>query len=206
MACCSQLFTAVAVACACVSAKLLPAMKRFVSLLLIALLAVVAATAGFYIARSLRPHTDTLPAVLRPASVVGRLAPQLSVKGLEGQSIELASFRGKAVLLNFWASWCGPCVDEMPVLDQFAREHGDEIVVIGVAVEDESDARAFLARKPVSYLIGIGSPASPDESARFGNHLNVLPYSVLIDPQGVVRRAEARSFDAEELNEWVRWQ
>ncbi len=181
-------------------------MKLLGSWLLIALLAAVAAAAGFYIARSLRQNTDSSTAVLRPATVVGRLAPQLSIKDLEGQSIELASFRGRTVLLNFWASWCGPCVDEMPVLDQFARERSDEIVVIGIAVEDESDARAFLARYPVSYLIGIGSAASPNESARFGNHLDVLPYSVLIDPQGVVRRAEARSFDAEELDDWVHWQ
>ncbi len=181
-------------------------MKLFGSWFLIALLAAMAATAGFYLARTLRPNTDAAPTELRPASVIGRLAPQLSIKALEGQPIELASFRGKTVLLNFWASWCGPCVDEMPVLDQFARERSDEIVVIGIAVEDESDARAFLARYPVSYLIGIGSAASPDESARFGNHLNVVPYSVLIDPQGVVRRAEARSFDAEELDDWVHWQ
>lgn len=180
-------------------------MKTIASVLLIALLAVTMATAGFFVARTLRSRA-AIAETNAPANIVGKPAPSLSVPALDGSVIDLKALRGKTVVLNFWASWCGPCVEEMPVLDRFARSRSAEgFVVIGVAVEEEADARAFLQSQPVSYRIGFGSAASPDESAAFGNRRNVLPYSVLIDADGIVRRAQARSFDDGELAEWVRW-
>lgn len=184
-------------------------MKPLHSVLLIALLALVAAIAGFGLALLVRKPavqemTASRPRQPAPADVIGRPAPKLVLSGIEGGRIDLDGYRGKTVLLNFWASWCGPCIEEMPILDAFALAHaGDGIVVVGVAVDDAGDARRFLTRHPVSYPIALGSAGSPDESVAFGNHFNVLPYSVLIDPEGIVRRAEALKFDAGELDDWI---
>jgi thiol-disulfide isomerase/thioredoxin len=179
-------------------------MKPALSALLIVVLALAAAVGGFQVARWVRGGTAAVAAVSAP-DLLGKTAAALALDGIDGERVDLAAFRGKTVLLNFWASWCGPCVEEMPVLDRFAQKHNADIVVIGVAVEDHDDARAFLAKHPVSYRIALGSAESPDESAAFGNYRNVLPYSVLIDAEGIVRRAEARTFDEGDLDSWVNW-
>ena len=180
-------------------------MKSLLSGILTVLLLVAMAAAGYFVARSLRTQIDAMPQAKRPADVVGRPAPTLSVPALAGGRIDLAHFRGRTLVLNFWASWCGPCIEEMPELDRFAKARGaDGFSVVGIAVEDAADARAFLQRHPVSYPIGLGSAGSPDESSAFGNHLNVLPFSVLIGPDGIVHKAQARTFDEGELDEWVR--
>ncbi len=181
-------------------------MKTLYAVLLVAALAIVAALAGFFLARQLRSEPGAGRAPIAASSLIGKPAPALIVRTLDGGSLDLASYRGKTVLLNFWASWCGPCVEEMPLLDQFDKQRRDQgLVVIGVAVEDADAVREFLDEHPVDYQIALGSAGSPDESAAFGNRLNVLPYSVLIDPDGVIRRANAGSFDADELVAWLDW-
>jgi thiol-disulfide isomerase/thioredoxin len=178
-------------------------MKPLWSVLLVAALATAAGVGGFHLARSLRSQDGSSAA---DSSVVGRPAPALTLDAVDGERIDLVSFRGRTVLLNFWASWCPPCIEEMPVLDAFSKRRAADITVIGVAVEDHDDARAFLARFPVSYRIALGSAGSVDESRAFGNRKSLLPYSVLIDAQGVVRRAEARKFEEGDLDAWVNWQ
>jgi thiol-disulfide isomerase/thioredoxin len=179
-------------------------MKTLLTVVLIVALALSAALGGFHLARWMRTGASQEMAT-GVAGIVGKPAPPLVLDGVDGERIDLAAFRGKTVLLNFWASWCGPCIEEMPVLDAFSRRRAADIVVLGVAVEDHDDARAFLARYPVSYAIALGSAASSDESAAFGNLQSVLPFSVLIDDQGIVRRAEARKFEADDLDAWVDW-
>ena len=178
-------------------------MKTLPAVLLVALLVVIAGAAGFLLARQLRPGSGANVEV-SVADVVGKPAAALELPALDGSRIDLAALRGKTVLLNFWASWCSPCVEEMPLLDRTARERAASgLVVIGVAVDDEDAVRAFLDEHPVTYPIALGNAGSPDESADFGNARGVLPYSVLIDTAGVVRRVDAGSFEGDELAEWL---
>lgn len=170
------------------------------ALVLLAMVA-LATAAGFWTARALRPAPKPSAAA---ALLIGKPAPPLQIKTLTGEILSLSDFRGQTVVLNFWASWCPPCIEEMPLLDAFAKaSQHQSITVIGIAVEDEVDTRAFLQLHPVSYVIGLGSDALPDESHRFGNVRSVLPYTVLIDAEGVVQRAEARKFVAGEIEDWV---
>ncbi|GBD15558.1 Thiol-disulfide oxidoreductase ResA [bacterium HR26] len=83
----------------------------------------------------------------------GRLAPGFTLTTFDGRPMSLAAYRGRTVVLNFWASWCPPCREEAPVLRQFAARHaGGSVVLLGVDVWDkEPDARAFLAEFGLSY-------------------------------------------------------
>jgi thiol-disulfide isomerase/thioredoxin len=111
-----------------------------------------------------------------------KLAPDFSRNNLAGTPVHLIDYRGKLVLLNFWASWCGPCREEMPRFSQWQRTYGAKgLQVIGVAMDDDAgSARQFLRQYPVSYPIIVGD-AKLGES--FGGILG-LPTSYLIDARG----------------------
>ncbi len=176
---------------------------RQIFLLLFAVAA--AGMVGFLLARQLREaRYGDEPAAATPGVVaIGDPRPELTLPDLSGTRVSLSRFDGKPVLLNFWASWCPPCVEEMPVLDAFARAHPDWQVV-GIAVEPGDAARDYLAAHPVSYPVFIGSADGPDESLQFGNTRGVLPYTVLIGADGRIVKRHAGAFDRDALDAWVR--
>jgi len=134
----------------------------------------------------------------------GELAPALSWQTLDGSHTGLAALRGRPVLLNYWASWCGPCIREMPVLDAFAAAQGASgVQVLGVAMDHETSVREFLGRVPVSYPIALEEPGVADSSVVMGNNRSVLPFSVLIDADGRVRAQKFGDFSAAGLQSWV---
>ncbi len=106
----------------------------------------------------------------------------LPVLGEEGESISLASLRGKAVVLNFWASWCEPCKDEAPLLEEVWQEYRDRgVVVLGVNAQDfTSDARGFVERYGVTYPVVHDGPGS--SLGRYG--LTGFPETWWIDARG----------------------
>ena len=116
------------------------------------------------------------------SKAVGDMAPDFSRPDLAGKAVRLADYHGKLVLLNFWASWCGPCLEEMPKFSGWQREYGAQgLQVIGVSMDDDlAAARRLIARHPVAYPILIGD-AELGES--FGGVLG-LPLTYLIDPKG----------------------
>ena len=112
--------------------------------------------------------------------------PNLEVKTLDGSSFDLAAQRGKWVVVNYWATWCSPCLKEMPDLDAFAASRED-VVVVGLAYEDieEEEMREFLADHPVSYPIAIVDVFDPPTAFPAPRG---LPMTWLISPQGQVAR------------------
>jgi peroxiredoxin len=110
------------------------------------------------------------------------LAPDFSRTDFTGNTVRLADYRGKLVLLNFWATWCAPCREEMPRFSQWQRDYGAKgLQVIGVSMDDDAaPVKEFLGRYPVMYPIVMGD-AKLGES--FDGVLG-LPTSYLIDPQG----------------------
>jgi len=110
-------------------------------------------------------------------------APDFSLGLFNGSSFTLSGAlqTGKPVVLNFWASWCGPCADEAPVLQDGARRYGDRVTFVGVDVQDvDSDAQAFLTKYGITYLNGSGN-AGPI-SVQYG--MRGVPETYFIAPDG----------------------
>src|SRR5690606_32145921 len=125
---------------------------------LIVVLALAGAAAGLFVGRALRPDPRAaLDAV--PADALERLPPAATLPGLDGRAQPLSQWDGRVVLLNFWASWCAPCVEEMPLLDRFQQRNAARgLQVVGIASEGAEPTRAFLAEHPVQYPILVDDP------------------------------------------------
>ena len=113
---------------------------------------------------------------------VGDMAPDISRADFAGKPVHQTDYRGRLVLLNFWASWCGPCLEEMPRFFAWQRDYGARgLQIIGVSMDDDAAAaKRLLARRPAPYPMVQGD-AKLGET--FGGVLG-LPLTFLIDPQG----------------------
>ena len=175
--------------------------------LLIIALALANALGGLALSLWLRPSTPppaTAPA--RAATLaVGDARDDLALPDREGRTRQLSEWDGKLVLVNFWASWCGPCREEMPLLDRARAKHAARgFEVIGIAAEEAEPALAFLRENDVSYPILINAPGDAiDVSLRFGNTRSVLPYNVLIGRDGRIVASRIGNFSETGLESWL---
>ncbi len=106
-----------------------------------------------------------------------------SFDDLKGNAQNLSQFMGKPVLLNFWASWCAPCVREMPLLESLHHEHPD-LALIGIAIDTKSNVLRFLEKTPVSYPILLAGTQGITIMRDLGNKNGGLPFSVLFNRDG----------------------
>lgn len=136
----------------------------------------------------------------------GQPIPSLKLRGLEGNVVELPGrFAGRPLLINVWASWCGPCIKEMPELQRFAGEQGPNgTQVLGIALDDAESVQAFLQRMPVGYPILLDTPGPTDVGVRLGNPKGVLPYSVLVSAEGRLLKQRIGPFAEGEIVTWAR--
>jgi len=102
-----------------------------------------------------------------------------------GKAYLLAQYRGKPVILNFWATWCEPCREEMPEISALASAH-PEIAVLGLAIDEAAAVHEFTESTPVSYPLLIAENEGMPLAEALGNHKGVLPYTVVISAQGEV--------------------
>lgn len=136
----------------------------------------------------------------------GERVPNVQLRALDRSIVDLPShYAGRPVLINVWASWCGPCVKEMPALERFAREQGaNGVQVVGIALDDVDAVRAFVQRTGVTYPILIDAPGPADAGVRLGNPKGVLPYSVLLSANGVLLKQRIGPFEEGEIAGWAR--
>jgi thiol-disulfide isomerase/thioredoxin len=168
--------------------------------LLIVVVAIVGAALGLLAGRNFElPPERPVPngiVVLKP----GDMRPDLAFPGTDGKQHRLSEWNGKVVLLNFWASWCNPCREEMPLLDRESAKTGIEVV--GVAVDDPKAVKDFLRETPVSFPILLADEKN-NPSIQFGDTREVFPYSVLIGRDGRIVAQKMGGFEPATLTDWL---
>lgn len=122
----------------------------------------------------------------------------------DGQPQPMSKFRGKPLLLNFWATWCPPCIEELPLLDAFYQEHkGKGWQVLGLAVDQPSAVRKWLQAKPLSFPVGMAGFSGTDLSKTLGNLAGSLPFTVVLGASGALLHRKTGKVSKEDLAQWV---
>jgi cytochrome c biogenesis protein CcmG, thiol:disulfide interchange protein DsbE len=131
---------------------------------LLAVTCVPGALSGQYSPKSNSPQQPAPDVIAGHADVIPG-APDFGLQDLSGKTVRLQDFRGKAVALNFWATWCVPCKTEMPWLNEFQKQYGKEgLVVVGIAMDHSSRAvKNFIAKIGINYLVVMGTQAIADQ-------------------------------------------
>lgn len=123
----------------------------------------------------------------------------------EGGELVMASYLGRPLLLNFWATWCPPCIREMPLLAAFQRRQpASGWQVVGLAADAINPVREFLLRQPVPFAVGMAGFPGIELTRRLGNEGGGLPFSALFDADGRLLRTHVGELDAQKLTAFVR--
>lgn len=153
--------------------------------LLVVGVGLAAAAAGLTVAlRRQRQEAPPVPAVGSGADALGKVW-SASFDTPSGGQLQLARFRGQPLLINFWATWCAPCVKELPELNEFQHEFaGKGWKVVGLAIDKPEAVQAFLRKVPVDFDLGLAGLTGADLARKLGNPQGGLPFSVAFDRQG----------------------
>jgi thiol-disulfide isomerase/thioredoxin len=117
-----------------------------------------------------------------------------------GKPKGLDAYKGRVLVVNFWASWCGPCVREMPTLADLSRRYaGTGVQFIGIGVDSNQNVETFLRKVPVDYPIFVSGFGGADLARDFGNAAGALPFTVVIDANGAVRSTKLGEIVPDEL-------
>lgn len=178
-------------------------MKRnAAAIVVIALVVVVMIYAGV---RNSRPKVSAMignPQPLVYGETRGKQAPDFTLKDLDGKQVKLSDFRGKAVLLNFWATWCGPCKVEMPWFVELQKQYGPKgLEIVGVALDDSSrdDIQKFARDMGVNYTILQGQDDVGDAYGAVG-----LPTTYYIDRTGTIIDSASGLVSRSEIEENIK--
>lgn len=123
---------------------------------------------------------------------------------LQGVAQPLAQWRGKVVVLNFWAPWCPPCIKEMPGFVELQRKYRDRgLIFVGIALDTKENVQAYLRGNAVNYPILLGQDDAVELSSAVGNHRNGLPFSAILDRQGKIVAAQVGMLKEEKLEKLI---
>jgi peroxiredoxin len=111
---------------------------------------------------------------------VGAKAPDFELKTLAGDTVKLSDLKGKKVMLNFWATWCPPCKAEMPAMEEFHKEAGEDIVILAVNIDPHLDVKAFVDENKITFPI----PLDEEDTVNETYQVLSIPTTYFIDTKG----------------------
>ena len=143
------------------------------------------------------------PEILAPAAEEAIWA--LELPRPDGSMLRMAALRGKPLLLNFWATWCPPCVAELPLLSSFYSENSSNgWQVVGLAVDQVNPVKRFLTQNPVSFPVAMAGVPGMELGKTLGNLSGALPFTVVLGSDGVVAQRKMGKVSPEDLQSWAR--
>ncbi|RTZ59600.1 MAG: TlpA family protein disulfide reductase [Gammaproteobacteria bacterium] len=178
-------------------------MKRIISALL-AMAVLSAVSSGAVLADEKKALTTALPS--KSASAWDQ--PRFELKGLDGKTHSLDEWKGKVILMNFWASWCAPCQYEIPEFVKYQKQYGDRgLQIIGIGIDEEKKLRNVARSLDINYPVLVADPGDPAHIKileQWGNEKQFIPYTVVIRKDGRISYIHRGMLDEEAFKEYVR--
>ena len=160
----------------------------------------VAAAAGLAGAGAAWWKSQARPAPLQQADPFW----SLSFDTPDGKVIAMSGFRGKPLLVNFWATWCPPCIEELPLIDSFySANKGNNWQVLGLAVDQPSAVRKWLQAKPLGFAVGMAGLSGTELSKSLGNASGSLPFTVVFGGSGQLLHRKTGKVTPDDLKLWA---
>lgn len=151
--------------------------------LLFVLVAAIGLGAGFVVNRWIITSTPQK----QTETGTPEFAPAFKLKDLEGKLRDSKEWQGKVIMVNFWASWCPPCIREIPAFIKLQEDYKDKgLVIIGIALDNKASVEQFTDPMDINYPILIADLEGLSLSTAYGNRLGVLPYTVIVDRKGKI--------------------
>jgi len=122
----------------------------------------------------------------------------------DDQTLNMANWQGHPVVLNFWATWCPPCVEEMPLLDAFYRQNSSKgWKMLGIALDQPSQVRHFLGQRSLAYPMALGGLDGSQLGELLGNDSGSLPFTLVLAADGRLIQRKLGKLSANEIQKWV---
>lgn len=161
----------------------------------------IAGSSGFALQRYLNHKQVSVQTVTNPA--IGLHRPEFAAPDLNGEYRNIKEWDGKLILLNFWATWCPPCLKEIPEFIELQETYGDQgFQIIGLAIDDEEAVRQYVEKIGMNYPSLVVEGDGVMLAKRYGNGIGALPYSVIINREGEISdtiRGELSKIHAKKL-------
>ena len=152
--------------------------------LFVLVLAVAAAVGGWFVQRTLSPG-EADAGTQAGLAEMGAHRPDFRLPDLDGVMHGVSEWEGKVLVVNFWATWCPPCLKEMPAFVELQEKYGHRgLQFVGIAIDRPEVVRNFMDSMAINYPVLIGDLAGIEVGRRYGNRLGSLPYTVVVDRDG----------------------
>jgi thiol-disulfide isomerase/thioredoxin len=123
----------------------------------------------------------------------------------DGGKLAMRTLQGRPLLVNFWATWCAPCIEELPLINDFYRQNrANGWQVVGLAIDKPAPVQAFLQKMPLDFPIGMAGLSGAELSRGFGNLMGGLPFSVVLGSDGAVAQRKMGRLTPADLANWLR--
>ncbi|MGG4267187.1 redoxin domain-containing protein [Peribacillus simplex] len=133
---------------------------------------------------------------------IGAKAPDFTLKTLDGKQIKLSDYKGKKVMLNFWATWCPPCKKEMPDMEKYTKQAGDDVVVLAVNIDPENDVKSFVNDNGITFTIPLDSQRAKNPvNERY--KISSIPTTYFIDKEGIIRNKVISSMQLKDMERYI---
>jgi peroxiredoxin len=145
------------------------------------------------------PETTSQTTASNEGLAIGAKAPDFELKTLAGETVKLSNLKGKKVMLNFWATWCPPCKEEMPAMDKLSKQAGKDVVILAVNIDPQLDVQGFINENKITFPI----PLDKDDKVNETYQVLSIPTTYFIDSKGIIQNKYTGSMTLDVMKDFL---